>query len=100
MSECAGKAGSRAAGRWQDPPSSSPRRHRQWQHVAPPGAHADTSAAVAREECRGLLDLDEAVPLADLADLAGGTFSFGFSGAGEAMRALTWLATKNSVSEK
>ncbi len=97
MSECAGNAGYRAASRWQDPPSSSPA---QWQHAAPPGARADISAAVAREECRGLLDLDEAGPLADLADLAGDTFSFGFSGASAAMRALTTLATKNSVSEK
>jgi hypothetical protein len=36
-----------------------------------------------------LLDLDEAGPLADL---AGDTFSVGFSGAGEAMRALSTAA--------
>jgi hypothetical protein len=38
-----------------------------------------------------LLDLDEAGPLADL---AGDTFSVGFSGAGEAMRALSTLAAQ------
>ena len=95
MSECAGNAGYRAAGRWHDPPSSSPAVIGSGSTL-PPGAHADISAAVAREECRGLLDLDVAGPLPDV---AGDTFSFGLSSAGEAMRALTTLATKNSVSE-
>ena len=57
----------------------APRRHRRWQDVAPHEARAVISAAVAREEWRGPLDLNEAGPLADLAD---DTFSFGFSGAG------------------
>jgi hypothetical protein len=51
----------------------------------------------AREECRGLLDLDEAGPLAGL---AGDTFFSGFGGVGEVKRALTTLAPENSVSEK
>ena len=67
------------------------RRHRRRQDVAPHQARAVISAAEAREEWRGLLDLDEAGPLADL---AGGTLCFGFSGAGEAMWALTALAAQ------
>jgi hypothetical protein len=67
------------------------RRHRRRQDVAPHQARAVISAAEAREEWRGLLDLDEAGPLADL---AGGTLCFGFSGDGEAMWALTALAAQ------
>ena len=77
-----GNAGYRAAGRWHDPPSSSPAVIGSGSTLPPPGAHADISAAVPREECRGLLDLDVAGPLPDV---AGDTFSFGFGGAGEAI---------------
>ena len=66
----------------------APGRRRRWQDVAPHEAGAVIRAAVAQEEWRGLLGLDEVTLLAALAD---DTFGFGF-GEDEAVQALTALA--------
>ena len=66
----------------------APGRRRRWQDVAPHEAGAVIRAAVAQEEWRGLLGLDEVMLLAALAD---DTFGFGF-GEDEAVQALTALA--------
>jgi hypothetical protein len=66
----------------------APGRRRRWQDVAPHEAGAVIRAAVAQEEWRSLLGLDEVTLLAALAD---GTFGFGF-GEDAAVQALIALA--------